>query len=612
MELKHRDGLARICKFRGVETPALMPVINPNKIVISPREMMEKYGVEAIITNSYIIWKTPKLRERALKDGLHKMLDFSGLIMTDSGTFQQHVYGDVEVENRQIVEFQRDIGSDIGTMLDVFTEPHFSEEEVKRAIDETARRGKEAKNYKGNMLLAGPVQGSIYPHLRKYAAKIMNRIDFDYYPIGGVVPLMEEYRYGEVAESIIMAKMYLNPSKPVHLFGAGHPMFFPLAVLLGVDFFDSAAYIKYARDDRLLFPHGTLHLKEIKYPPYYSPILEKYDVEDIRKMPKEDRIKILAEHNLYMSVEEIRRIKQAIHEERIWEYAESRAKGHPRLLEAYIKILKYRRFLEKFEPKSRKSAFFYLGKESMRRPFVLGVKRRLKVFEKGNIIMELPRPWSANVEKIPRDAMVRTPFGLVPIELEDTYPFAQSEFPWEERINLPENYEQISQEDFDLRKIMAIADFQFGKGAGEAMFQGEVKIIKSKNTGKIRNVIVDGEHVASLRAEDGLFTLKIDGARRLHNFFPFPILRVVVNDDSAEFNREGRNVFAKFVINCDKGIRPGDEVLIVDAKDDLLAVGKSIMNCWEMLHFSKGMCVKVREGIDRPKSGLTKSGKIGN
>jgi len=610
MELKHRDGLARICKFRGVETPALMPVINPNKIVISPREMMEKYGVEAIITNSYIIWKTPKLRERALKDGLHKMLDFSGLIMTDSGTFQQHVYGDVEVENRQIVEFQRDIGSDIGTMLDVFTEPHFSEEEVKRAIDETARRGKEAKNYKGNMLLAGPVQGSIYPHLRKYAAKIMNRIDFDYYPIGGVVPLMEEYRYGEVAESIIMAKMYLNPSKPVHLFGAGHPMFFPLAVLLGVDFFDSAAYIKYARDDRLLFPHGTLHLKEIKYPPYYSPILEKYDVEDIRKMPKEDRIKILAEHNLYMSVEEIRRIKQAIHEERIWEYAESRAKGHPRLLEAYIKILKYRRFLEKFEPKSRKSAFFYLGKESMRRPFVLGVKRRLKVFEKGNIIMELPRPWSANVEKIPRDAMVRTPFGLVPIELEDTYPFAQSEFPWEERINLPENYEQISQEDFDLRKIMAIADFQFGKGAGEAMFQGEVKIIKSKNTGKIRNVIVDGEHVASLRAEDGLFTLKIDGARRLHNFFPFPILRVVVNDDSAEFNREGRNVFAKFVINCDKGIRPGDEVLIVDAKDDLLAVGKSIMNCWEMLHFSKGMCVKVREGIDRPKSGLTKSGKI--
>jgi 7-cyano-7-deazaguanine tRNA-ribosyltransferase len=202
MELRHRDGLARICKFRDVETPALMPVVNPNKIVISPKEMQENFGIQSIITNSYIIWKTPRLREIALRDGLHSMLDFDGLIMTDSGTFQQHIYGDVEVTNREIVEFQRDIGSDIGTMLDVFTEPHYSREEVKRAIDETARRGKEALKYRGNMLLAGPIQGSIYKDLRAYAAKKMSKLDFDYYPIGGVVPLMEEYRYAEVVEAI--------------------------------------------------------------------------------------------------------------------------------------------------------------------------------------------------------------------------------------------------------------------------------------------------------------------------------------------------------------------------------------------------------------------------
>jgi 7-cyano-7-deazaguanine tRNA-ribosyltransferase len=610
MELKHRDGLARICKFKNVETPALMPVINPNKIVISPKEMWERFGVRAIITNSYIIWKSPRLREEALANGLHSMLDFPGLIMTDSGTFQQHVYGDVEVKNEEIVEFQRKIGSDIGTMLDVFTEPHFTEDEVKRAIDETAKRGKEAKRYKGDMLLAGPIQGSIYPNMRRYAAKIMNRIGFDYYPIGGVVPLMEEYRYAEVAEAIVISKMYLDPSKPVHLFGAGHPMFFPLAALLGVDFFDSAAYIKYARDDRLLFPHGTLHLKEIKYPPYYSPILEKYDVEEIKSMPPEDRARILAEHNLYMSLEEIWRIKQAIHEERIWEYAEARAREHPRLLEAFVRILKYRRFLEKFEPKSRKSAFFYLGKESMRRPFVLGVKRRLKTFERRDLILHLPRPWSANLTVLPKDAVVKTPFGFVPLELEDTYPFAQSEFPWEEKTSIPEFTSTLSQEDFDLKKIKSIADFQFGRGAGDALFSGEVRIIKSKNTGKIRNVIVDGEHIASLRAEDGFFTLKIHGALRLHRAFPAPKLRIFVNDDSAQFNIEGRNVFSKFVLSCDENIRPGDEVLIVDKDDKLLAVGKSLMNCWEMKHFNQGMCVKVREGIARPKSGLTKSEKV--
>jgi len=46
-----------------------------------------------LITNSYIIWKNPDLREKALKDGVHSLIDFDGAIMTDSGTFQSYVYG---------------------------------------------------------------------------------------------------------------------------------------------------------------------------------------------------------------------------------------------------------------------------------------------------------------------------------------------------------------------------------------------------------------------------------------------------------------------------------------------------------------------------------------
>ena len=40
--------------------------------------------------------------------------------MTDSGTFQSYVYGDVE-EVEEIIQFQKDIGVDIATMFDVFT-----------------------------------------------------------------------------------------------------------------------------------------------------------------------------------------------------------------------------------------------------------------------------------------------------------------------------------------------------------------------------------------------------------------------------------------------------------------------------------------------------------
>ena len=85
--------------------------------------MWDKYGIEALITNSYVIWKHEKLSVIAKSDGIHKLLNFPGAIVTDSGTFQSYVYGDVEVSPEDIVSFQREIGVDVGTMLDVFGRP---------------------------------------------------------------------------------------------------------------------------------------------------------------------------------------------------------------------------------------------------------------------------------------------------------------------------------------------------------------------------------------------------------------------------------------------------------------------------------------------------------
>ncbi|MEM4170801.1 MAG: tRNA-guanine transglycosylase, partial [Thermoplasmata archaeon] len=208
MEIIHRDGLARITKFslngRVVETPALMPVINPNIIVISPREMKEDFGIKAIITNAYIIKRDSKLREKALNEGLHSMLDFDGIIMTDSGTFQSHMYGEIDEKPLEIVEFQKNIGSDIGTVLDIFSEPEFNYEQAANAVNETYKRAKDSKNIKGSMYIAGPIQGSLFKDLRELSARLMDSLDLDYYAIGGVVPLLENYRYSDVVK-IIMA-----------------------------------------------------------------------------------------------------------------------------------------------------------------------------------------------------------------------------------------------------------------------------------------------------------------------------------------------------------------------------------------------------------------------
>ena len=138
-EIIRRDGLARIGKFtsnsgKTMETPALFPVVNPKICTVSPRELYDTFGFKSLITNSYIIKNSKELNEKAREVGLHEMLDFPGIIMTDSGTFQSHMYGEVELTNEEIIEFQKAIGTDIGTVLDIFTEPYWTKEQTATPI----------------------------------------------------------------------------------------------------------------------------------------------------------------------------------------------------------------------------------------------------------------------------------------------------------------------------------------------------------------------------------------------------------------------------------------------------------------------------------------------
>ncbi len=148
-----------------------------------------------------------------------------------------------------------------------------------------------------------------------------------------------------------------------------------------------------------------------------------------------------------------------------------------------------------------------------------------------------------------------------------------------------------------LRTVRVIADYQFGKGAGKVLFPDTCKFVLSPTTGKIRQVKDKGLRVATLKADTGLFTLSIEGARRLHKAFEYPKLRVVVLNEVADFIARGRNVFAKHVVDVDRSIRANDEVLVVDESDNLLATGKAILSAKEMLEFDRGMAVMVRQGV---------------
>lgn len=645
-EIRGRDAAARLGRFTTdhgtVTTPTLLPVINPNIDFIAPREMRAKFGTEMIITNSYVIRKSEKLRDRALAEGVHKLIDWDGPVMTDSGTFQMYVYGKVSVEPDEIAAFQRDIGVDVGTILDIFSTPDRTLEEARADMDETLARAKTAAAIKGGMALNGTVQGGVHPELRQECATRYREIDIDFHAIGGVVPLMERQRWATLVDVIVGAKQGLDPSRPVHLFGAGHPQMFALGALLGCDFFDSSSYAKYAKDGRMMFEDGTRHLADMTESGCACETCSRHSPEELRALPEAERERALGIHNLAVSFQELRRVREAIRSGRLWELAFARAQTHPTLTDGLRRALDHGAWIETLEPISKPNAFFWTGPDSGRRPEVRRARERLvsRWSPRGRDMFLLPAPerkpvGDAYAELAPRlagrpvVAAARSAFGPVPFELDGTYPFAQSVEPAELKQETLEELsvhlatlsnahgvriidwgggdmletlhpEQNAAEDALATRARAIADYQFGPGAGDALLAGErVDIRVSRKTGKIRNVTVDGEHVLSLRAEDGFYTLKIAGARRLHAAFEFPRLRVVVGGDSIPFNRDGRNAFAQFIEKCDPTLRPAEECLLVDWSDNLVACGQLHLAPSEMGFFKKGLAVHVREGVAR-------------
>ena len=641
-EIKKRDILGRICTYDTphgrVVTPTLLPVVNPNINFIPPKELKEKFKAQMLITNSYIIRKTRTLADIALEEGIHSLLDFNGPVMTDSGTFQSYVHGGVDVKPLEIVEFQRDMGVDVGTILDIFSTPDRTEEQAMDDAKRTILRAKEAHGIKGDMALATTVQGSVYPDIREYCARELSAMDGDFFPIGGVVPLMENYRYREIVDIVVAAKKGLDTLKPVHLFGAGHPMLFALASALGCDFFDSSSYAKYAQGGRMMFPNGTGKLEEMEYSPCPCPVCSSCSVDELKEMDTEKRMRKLGEHNLYVSFAELRRVKESISSGTLWELVEERARVHPSLYDALSRMYDHGDYIEQFESAAKKRLMIS-DPAGFSRPEVVRYRNHLRErywagrCGKTFLLADGSKPYhvayAKTIERIRKvtkaHIAVETPFGPVPMELDEMYPFSQSLYPmtdlddipamtkidfvsYRDGINPEELCRSVMEPDeaggasgLDVARVAATLDMQFGGSVGARILGKTEKRItfrKSRKTARIRNIFLDGEHVFSMDAGSGRIILTRKGAVLLHDALPFPAYRVVVSEDAIPFVRQGKSVFSRFVLKCDHGIRPGDQVLVVDEEDRLLAFGRSLLNRKEMKDFSTGPAVNVKHGFD--------------
>jgi len=153
--------------------------------------------------------------------------------------------------------------------------------------------------------------------------------------------------------------------------------------------------------------------------------------------------------------------------------------------------------------------------------------------------------------------------------------------------------------DDPLFKIRGIANYQFGIPVGESLFPDDCAIEFSPSTGRIRRISYKGKLLATLRPNDGRLALTLWGAKRLHQATAPPRLRVVIPNDVTPFISKGRSVFTKHVLRVDPLLRAGDEALVVDEQDHLIAVGVTLLAPQEILDLSRGVAVKIRHSLEK-------------
>ena len=548
LELKNRDANGRICKWtigkHTITTPTIMPVINPNKMKITPAEM-KKLGAEIFITNSYIIKQSGKDQD------VHKLIKWTGPIYTDSGTFQMYSQGIKDLNPEEMIEFQNKIKSDIVTPVDMFTLPTDTKQIAKKKLNETSKRIFTARQL--TKFLNAPIQGGLYLDLRKQACIEASKANPDVFSVGGIVPLMEQYRFKELFDIILTCKTNLPANIPVHAFGAGHPMIFAPLVALGCDLFDSAMYFLAAKRDAYLTVNGTHLLKDLTEFPCSCPECSKTNPDKVKKLSKEKREVFLAKHNLHVTFAEIRTIRQAIKENRLWELVQIRLRSHPKLLEAIPVIKKHKNYLMKQELISKSSALFYSGKETEYRPEVIRAKKMIK-----------------NVKS--KKYFIKNPFGKIPLELKGVYPFGQSIIPDQKEPKGKVNYNDI---------VKKTIEYQFG-----SKFKTDFKPEVSRKTGRIRRVWKNKKLLGTIRPHDGFFIPTLEGSKYIK------MKQVEVDEEILEHVKKGRSLFTKFVKKTDD-IIPGEEVAIT-SRGKTIATGTAMLNKKEIKDFEKGVAVKLR------------------
>jgi len=283
---KSKKSQARLGKLKTahgiLKTPFFMPIATKAAVKNLTANEIKELGSPILLSNTYHLYLTPGMEVMAKAGGLHKLMNWSGAILTDSGGFQvfslskirkilphgvefrSHIDGSKHILTpKKVLEIQKTIGSDIAMILDVCPPSTADHQTVSDAVEITTKWAKDAvkeikKQKNKKQLYFAIVQGGVFKDLREKSLKDLSKLNFDGYAVGGLA-------VGETNQEMYDVLDYLTPQmqadKPRYLMGVGTPENIVEAVKRGVDMFDCVIPTREARHGRLYCWRNGLSLR---------------------------------------------------------------------------------------------------------------------------------------------------------------------------------------------------------------------------------------------------------------------------------------------------------------------------------------------------------------
>jgi len=246
------------------------------------------FKIDGLMLNAYEILQSNSASKQVREKGVHKCMNFNGLITMDSGGFLFMKKGIIDIEPETILTFYEESKPNFGVILDYPLSPNLSHKMIKKRLSKTLENTKrmvEARQT-SNPELIPVIHGYDINSIKLYIRKLEKIGEFNIYGIGSLVPSVFNTKGVGGIYNVIKIVSFVKellPTKIIHVFGIGSTLTMHLMFYAGADSIDSSSWRSKAAFGSIQLPElGDRYITPRKRHKIY-PELKKEELKILEK-----------------------------------------------------------------------------------------------------------------------------------------------------------------------------------------------------------------------------------------------------------------------------------------------------------------------------------------